>query len=247
MGDFVNARVFRDTYGVPQLQAGDPLALVYLQGVNAARDRAWQIELERRRCLGTSAAFLGPEAAGWDVFARQARLADTAQRCFESLDDETRAWVSAYVDGVNHALPGAALRAPEFTQTGLTPQKWEPWAPLGIWLAVHILFAGFPSKLWRTHVAEQLGESSLDLFTSEGPQGAGSNGWLIPGTHTASGQAIVAGDPHRYVESPGVYQQIRLNCPEYDVFGLAVPGIPGLAHFGHTGSVAWSITNAMAD
>jgi penicillin amidase len=246
-GTVVNARVFRDTYGVPQLQAGDPLALVYLQGVNAARDRAWQLELERRRCLGTSAAFLGPEAAAWDVFARQARLADTAQRCFESLDDATREWVSAYVDGVNHALPGGALRAPEFTQTGLTPEKWEPWAPLGIWLAVHILFAGFPSKLWRTHVAEQLGEASLELFTSEGPHGAGSNGWLIPGTHTASGQAIVAGDPHRYVESPGVYQQIRLTCPEYDVFGLAVPGIPGLAHFGHTGSVAWSITNAMAD
>ena len=243
----MNARVFRDTYGVPHLQAGDPLALVYLQGVNAARDRAWQLELERRRYLGTSAAFLGAEATGWDVFARQARLADTAQRCFESLDDETREWVTAYVEGVNHALPGGALRAPEFAQTGLTLEKWEPWAPLGIWLAVHILFAGFPSKLWRTHVAERLGDASLELFASEGPHGAGSNGWLIPGSHTASGQAIVAGDPHRYIESPGVYQQIRLTCPEYDVLGLAVPGIPGLAHFGHTGSVAWSITNAMAD
>ena len=243
----MNARVFRDTYGVPHLQAGDPLALVYLQGVNAARDRAWQIELERRRYLGTSAAFLGPDAAGWDVFARQARLADTAQRCFESLDDATREWVTAYVEGVNHALPGGASRAPEFAETGLTLQEWEPWTPLGIWLAVHVLFAGFPTKLWRTHVARQLGEDALDLFTSEGPHGAGSNGWLIPGSHTASGQAIVAGDPHRYIESPGVYQQIRLTCPEYDVLGLAVPGIPGLAHFGHTGGVAWAITNAMAD
>jgi penicillin amidase len=239
--------VFRDTYGVPHLQAGDPLALVYLQGVNAARDRAWQLELERRRCLGTTAELLGPEAVGWDVFARQARLADTAQRCFESLDAETQEWVTAYVEGVNHALPGGALRAPEFAETGLTLQKWEPWTPLGIWLAVHILFAGFPSKLWRTHVASALGDDALELFTSEGPHGAGSNGWLIPGTHTASGQAIVAGDPHRYIESPGVYQQIRLTCPEYDVLGLAVPGIPGLAHFGHTGTVAWSITNAMAD
>ena len=84
----------------------------YLQGVNVARDRAWQLELERRRYLGTSAAFLGPEAAGWDVFARQARLADTARRCFEALDDETREWITAYVDGVNHALPGGARRAP---------------------------------------------------------------------------------------------------------------------------------------
>ncbi|MEU8223496.1 GNAT family N-acetyltransferase [Kribbella sp. NPDC048915] len=243
----MNARVFRDTYGVPHLQAGDPLALAYLQGVNASRDRAWQLELEHRRFLGTTAAFLGPEAAPWDVFARQVRLADTARRCFESLDDETREWITAYVEGVNHALPGGALRAPEFAQTALTVQEWEPWTPLGIWLAVHILFAGFPTKLWRTHVAERLGNEAVELFSSEGPHGAGSNGWLIPGAHTASGQAIVAGDPHRYIENPGVYQQLRLTCPEYDVFGLAVPGVPGLAHFGHTGSVAWAITNAMAD
>jgi penicillin amidase len=243
----VDATVARDTYGVPHLRADDPLALAHLQGLNAAGDRAWQIELERRRCLGTSAAFLGLEAAGWDVFARQARLADTAQRCFTLLDDETRAWITAYVDGVNEGLPDGAARAPEFAETELTLQEWEPWTPLGIWLTVHILFAGFPSKLWRTHVAEHLGDESLELFTSEGPHGAGSNGWLIPGTHTASGQAIVAGDPHRYIENPGVYQQIRLTCPEYDVLGLAVPGVPGLAHFGHTGTVAWAITNAMAD
>ena len=243
----MNARVFRDEYGVPHLQAGDPLALVYLQGVNAAGDRAWQLEFERRRYLGTSAAFLGSEAAGWDVFARQARLADTAQRCFEALDDETREWIKAYVEGVNHGLPGGAGRAPEFAETGLTLQEWEPWTPLGIWLAVHILFAGFPSKLWRTHVAGHLGDEALELFSSEGPHTSGSNGWLIPGSLTTSGQAIIAGDPHRYIESPGVYQQIHLTCPEYDVLGLAVPGIPGLAHFGHTGKVAWAITNAMAD
>ena len=243
----MNARVFRDAYGVPQLQAGDPLALVYLQGVTTARDRAWQIELERRRYLGTSAAFLGREAAGWDVFARQARLADTAQRCFEALDDETREWITAYVEGVNHGLPGGAARAPEFAETGLKLQEWEPWTPLGIWLAIHVLFAGFPSKLWRTHVAQHLGDEYIELFSSEGPRTAGSNGWLIPGSHTASGQPIVAGDPHRFIESPGVYQQIRLTCPEYDVLGLAVPGVPGIAHFGHTGKVAWAITNAMSD
>jgi penicillin amidase len=243
----VDARVFRDAYGVPHLSAGDPLALAYLQGVNAAEDRAWQLELVRRRFLGTSAAFLGAEAAGWDVFARQARLADTAQRCFKALDDETREWITAYVEGVNHALPSGSARAPEFAETGLKLQEWEPWAPLGIWLAVHILFAGFPSKLWRTHVARHLGDEAVELFTSEGPRTAGSNGWLIPGAHTSTGQAIVAGDPHRYIESPGIYQQIRLSCPEYDVLGLAVPGVPGIAHFGHTGKVAWAITNAMAD
>lgn len=243
----MNATVDRDAWGVPHLSAGDPLELAHLQGQNAATDRAWQIELQHRRSLGTSAAFLGREALGWDVFARQARLDDTAQRCWENLDAGTREWVSAYVAGVNEALPGAAGGAPEFAQSGLVPQQWQPWTPLANWIAIHVLFAGFPTKLWREHVARHLGDASLDLFNSEGPSTAGSNGWLIPGHRTATGQPIIAGDPHRYIESPGVYQQIRLTCPSYDVIGLAVPGIPGIAHFGHTGEVAWAITNAMAD
>lgn len=240
-------RVYRDSWGVPHLRAGDPLALVRLQGRNAATDRAWQIEMQRRKYGGTTAVVLGPDAVAWDTFARQARLADTAERCFQALDGETRAWIEAYVGGVNEALPAAAVRAPEFAKAGLKPQEWEPWAPLGIWMAIHILFAGFPSKLWREQVAAQLGEERMSLFSSEGPYTSGSNGWMIPGSLTATGTALVAGDPHRYVESPGVYQQIRLACPAYDVLGLAVPGIPGIAHFGHAGDVAWAITNAAAD
>ena len=33
---------------------------------------------------------------------------------------------------------------------------------------------------------------------------------------------------------------------EFDVVGLAFPGVPGVPHFGHAGEVAWGITNAMA-
>ncbi|GAB3930614.1 hypothetical protein GCM10029976_032880 [Kribbella albertanoniae] len=241
----MNPQVHRDAYGVPHVQAGDPLSLVRLQGATTAHDRAWQLEYARHQFNGTTAAFLGPDAVPWDTFARQARLADTARQCFEALDSSTAEWVTAYVDGVNSALPSA--EAPEFVETGLTPGEWEPWTPLGIWLVLHVLFAGFPGKLWRTHVAERLGEEYLELFTAEGPTASGSNGWLIPGSSTSTGQPIIAGDPHRYVEHPGVYQQIRLTCPEYDVLGLAVPGVPGLAHFAHTGKVAWAITNSAAD
>ena len=35
--------------------------------------------------------------------------------------------------------------------------------------------------------------------------------------------------------------------PEFDVAGLAFPGVPGVPHFGHAGAVAWAVTNAMAD
>ncbi|MDQ0945551.1 penicillin acylase family protein [Streptomyces sp. V1I1] len=243
----MSTKIYRDAWGIPHLRAGSPDELAYIQGRNVAADRAWQIEVERHRSQGTTAAFFGAEAVGWDRFARQARLDDTARRCFRGLDADTASWVRRYVDGVNAGLADGARRAPEFAAAGLTPGRWEPWTPLGIWLAAHILFAGFPTKLWREEVAHVLGDDAIELFATDGNRTSGSNGWLVTGERTVGGAPLIAGDPHRFIEDPGVYQQIHLACPEFDVVGLAVPGVPGIAHFGHTGTVAWAITNAMAD
>ncbi|MFG2573683.1 penicillin acylase family protein [Streptomyces sp. NPDC048481] len=245
----MTTEIYRDAWGVPHLRADGALELARLQGLVTARDRAWQLEVERHRAQGTSAAFLGPDALSWDVFARRARLDDTARRCsaaLEERDPETAAWVRAYVDGVNEGLR-SACDAPEFARVALAPGRWEPWTPLAVWLATHILFAGFPAKLWRDEAARRLGPEAVGLFAADGPGSSGSNGWLVGGDRTVTGHAVMAGDPHRFVEDPGVYQQIRLACDEFDVVGLAVPGVPGIAHFGHTGAVAWAITNAMAD
>ncbi|MCT9079364.1 penicillin acylase family protein [Streptomyces fulvoviolaceus] len=243
------SEIHRDAWGIPHLRAGSARELARVQGRVTARDRAWQLEVERHRAQGTSASFLGTDALAWDAFARRARLDDTAKRSFEALerrDPETADWVRAYVDGVNEEL-AADSAAPEFARVGLTPGRWQPWTPLGVWLATHILFAGFPAKLWREQAARHLGPEAVGLFATDGPGTSGSNGWLVSGERTTTGQAVIAGDPHRFIEDPGVYQQIHLSCPEFDVVGLAVPGIPGIAHFGHTGTVAWAITNAMAD
>lgn len=243
----MSVEVYRDEWGIPHLRADSVRELAHAQGHNAAADRAWQIEVERHRSQGTSAASLGPEAAGWDRFARQARIDDTARRCYRALDEETRGWLDAYVAGVDAGLRELGGAAPEFARAGLEPGRWRPWTPLGIWLSTHILFTGFPGKLWRDEVVRRIGPGAVGLFATDGPGTSGSNGWLVTGDRTATGGPLIAGDPHRYIEDPGVYQQIRLACPEYGVVGLAVPGVPGIGHFGHTGTVAWAITNAMAD
>ncbi|WP_327048788.1 penicillin acylase family protein [Microbispora sp. NBC_01189] len=258
----MSTRVYRDRWGIPHLRAGDARELAYAQGFVTAVDRAWQIEVERLRAAGASAAVLGPDAVPWDRFVRQVRLDDTARRCLRALDADTAAWVGAYVDGVNAGLPEGARRAPEFQAAGpgaadgsgggggvaaLVPGRWEAWTPLAVWLSHHVLFAHVPAKLWREAVTARLGPDAVALFATDGPGTSGSNGWLVPGDRSRTGAPIIAGDPHRFIEDPGFYQQVRLACPEFDVAGLAVPGVPGVAHFGHAGPVAWAITNAMAD
>jgi penicillin amidase len=241
------AETFRDPWGIPHLRAGSATELAFLQGGNAAADRSWQIEVERWRSEGRTAEHLGLDGVVWDRFARQARIDDTARRCFHNLDPATQQWCGAYVDGVNNALEAGRRDAREFQDTATAPARWEPWTPLGVFLVHHILFSTFPNKLWRDHVARTLGAEAVELFSIEAPVWAGSNAWAATGGLTGSGVPLIAGDPHRLLELPGVYQQVRLACPEFDAVGLAFPGVPGLPHFGHAGTAAWAVTNAMAD
>ena len=75
----------------------------------------------------------------------------------------------------------------------------------------------------------------------------GSNSWVISGSKTKSGKPLLAGDSHRGLDTPNVYYQCHVSCPEFDVIGLAIPGIPGFPHFGHNQQVAWCITHLSAD
>jgi penicillin amidase len=248
----VTAEVERDAWGVPHLRAGDATELARLQGRVTALDRGWQIEYHRWRMEGRTAEHVGVDGLDWDRFARQVRIEATVRRCYEVLDDETRHWLAAYVDGVNDGMPEGLDGVPEIALLGLGsyaehPRPWEPWTPLGIFWGIHLLFGTFPSKLFNAHVAERVGEHLLPLLHAEGVEQSGSNAWAIGGHRTASGRPLIAGDPHRTIELPGCYQQVGLACPEFDVLGFTFPGVPGVQHFAHTGSVAWGITNAMAD
>jgi penicillin amidase len=93
---------------------------------------------------------------------------------------------------------------------------------------------------------EALGRSDATLASLPSWLG-GSNSWALAGTRTASGRPLVAGDPHRALDTPNCYYQTHLACPEFDAIGLSFPGVPGLPHFGHNRHVAWCVTHAMAD
>jgi penicillin amidase len=237
------ARIYRDSYGVPHVRAGSVTDLAHGQGEVTARDRAWQLEWLRRRATGTTEEIFGEPAVTWDRFARDTRVADTAQRAHARLGDESRGFVAAYVAGVN---AGLHADAPELIELGIEPEPWPEWMPLAVFHAQHILFAGLGGLLWSRRAERVLGADAA-LLDHEGPLTSGSNAWAVGGGRTASGLPLIGGDPHRTIESPGVYQQIRLACEEFDVVGFAFPGVPGTPHFAHAGDVAWAITNAMAE
>jgi len=91
-------------------------------------------------------------------------------------------------------------------------------------------------------------QSSIEsiAWMQEDPE-AGSNSWAVHGSKTNSGKPLLAGDPHRGLDTPNCYYQNQVTCPDFDVIGLSFPGCPGFPHFGHNAKVAWCVTHAMAD
>ncbi len=82
----------------------------------------------------------------------------------------------------------------------------------------------------------------------------GSNGWVVDGTVSTNGAALLANDTHLDVDSvPGVWYRLSLHWKEDGAgggdrwaVGATVPGLPGLV-IGSNGSIAWGYTAAQAD
>ncbi len=81
---------------------------------------------------------------------------------------------------------------------------------------------------------------------------AGSNQWVVAGSHTATGQALLSNDMHLAHTVPGIWYEAGLqtpataNSPALHVAGVTLPGTPFVI-VGHNAHVAWGFTNLGAD
>ncbi|MDE3149196.1 MAG: penicillin acylase family protein [Acidobacteriota bacterium] len=75
---------------------------------------------------------------------------------------------------------------------------------------------------------------------------AGSNNWVVAGTHTASGKPLLSNDMHLGLTEPNIWYMAGLRAPGYDAAGVTLPGLPFIVA-GHNGHVAWGFTALMAD
>ena len=127
--------ILRDRYGVPHIYAQSAEDLFFAQGFVHAQDRFWQMEFSRRIGSGRLAELFGKKLLETDIFLRTLGLHRVAAREYELLDREARAYLDAYVAGVNACIrdkkPGQL--ALEYSLLKLTGTKFE----VEEWTAVH--------------------------------------------------------------------------------------------------------------
>ena len=74
-------------------------------------------------------------------------------------------------------------------------------------------------------------------------KGGASNNWAVAGFKSASGGALLAGDPHLHLTLPAIWFQLTMDSPGYHVAGVSIPGTP-VVLIGHNQHIAWSLTDA---
>jgi penicillin amidase len=74
----------------------------------------------------------------------------------------------------------------------------------------------------------------------------GSNEWVVSGSHTASGKAMLSNDMHLEHSIPDIWHEEDLQAGTFHVSGVTTPGIPLIIE-GHNEHIAWGFTTLNGD
>ena len=103
-------RVLRDKWGVAHIYAQNQHDLFFAQGVVAAQDRLFQMELWKRAGQGRLSEILGTSALQRDINARALQYRGDMQNEYVSYSPDTEAILTAFTDGINAYI--ALLKRP---------------------------------------------------------------------------------------------------------------------------------------
>jgi penicillin amidase len=263
--------VLRDRYGVAYVSAESLDDLWFAQGVVAAGERLFQIELAIRQANGRLSELFGELTLDDDRFVRTIGINRAGVVVAASWDDASRGMYRRFRDGIAAWI--AAMPAPPVEYVLLDAEPTVPDDDAS-WAACWSMFAWGLSGNWdlellREHLAAELGEEAAGRLlpplrghpaapaagrvagnlladVPRPARGQGSNAWAIAGSRTASGSPILANDPHLLVQQPAPWLELHLRAPGYEARGVAAPFAPGIV-LGTTAHHAWGATNVGGD
>ncbi|MCX8101158.1 MAG: penicillin acylase family protein [Geminicoccaceae bacterium] len=89
-------------------------------------------------------------------------------------------------------------------------------------------------------------EGLVEVLPDPQSIGLGSNAFVLAGSRTASGAALLASDPHLPLRVPGVWYLAVLEAPGLLLAGGTIPGLPAVV-IGRNEQLAWGLTTTGAD
>ena len=113
-----------DERAIPRIRAASLVDAFRAQGFVHAQERFFQMDLTRRDTAGELAALVGEAALPRDRGRRVFQYRKRARTLAEALPARERAWLDAYVEGVNAGLADLGSRPPEYWLLRARPEPW---------------------------------------------------------------------------------------------------------------------------
>ena len=249
LGDKYQVVIERDHLGVPHIIGERDVDAAFGFAYAQAEDN-WQIIHDTIPFYrGTNAAINGKDAATVDFLVQWLGIWETIDRDYETqLKPETRAWIGAFVDGINYY---AALH-PEQTNPSIFPIT-EKDVVAGYMLR-HLLFYGFDASI------TELFEPQRQRPVSRGPADAdkqarpmaegvtignlpvGSNAIAVSAPFTIDGATRLAINSHQPTTGPVAWYEAHIQSKEgLNVMGGLFPSSATIG-VGFTENLAWGAT-----
>lgn len=220
---------------MPEASLGHRASVAFAEGVNA-----WIAGL-RARDLPVEYHLLGREPSRWEPVNTMHlfnRMSYTLSYMPGELDlvtaaalvgEEAAAALYPVNAPVEEPIQPSARKMPSVTQLRLPPP-------------------GVPSAR-AVGMAAAAREFTPDDFqlASRGDAVLGSNNWAVAPSRSATGNALLAGDPHLELTLPSIWYEVHMVVPDtLDAYGVTIPGAPAVI-IGFNRDVSWTFTNTGAD
>ncbi len=261
--------IYWNDHQIPFIEAKTDRDAAFALGLVHAHLRLGQMDLMRRVSQGRLAEIAGPLAVGIDHALRLIDLGKASRTVLAAMPSDKRAWLDAFVAGLNHHQSTVRPLPHEYRALGLKLRPWRPEELITIgrlgsidvtWMIWFRLLGlrDTPNwaALWRrainagTASAPSFGagaSAELEAFEDllSGAAKIGSNSFAVGASRSGTGSALIASDPHLGISLPNLWLIAGLKSPSYHFVGLMIPGLPFVA-VGRNQDIAWGGTNLRA-
>jgi penicillin amidase len=245
--------VQRDANGIPQIYAHTSADLFLAEGYVQAQDRFWQMDVNRHVTSGTLASLLGSSGVHVDKLVRTLGWRTAAEQSYAQLKPDTKAYLTAYSQGVNDYLaahPGGSSLSIEYALIGaplvgtVSHYRPAPWTPVDsvAWIEAMAwdLRANIDDEISRSLLTQTLSVDQIEQLYPSYPYSTHSTivtqGALVGSTYEQSATASAA-LPKAAQDKLGQLSQLLSQIPS--ILGPADPGGSGV------GSNSWVVAGSL--
>ncbi len=225
----VGTEILWDSYGIPHIFAENSERLHYAFGWAQARNHGDLILRLYGEARGRASEYWGEENLRSDWWVHVNGIPDRARDWYEKQNPGYKKYLDAFAEGINAYAAANTDRISDEVEIVL------PVTPVDVLAHCHRVITFF---FVTNPQAVSNAASSLDK--------KGSNAWAVGPSRSASGNALLMGNPHLPWHGYFLFTEAQLVSPDIDAYGVTLVGMPSLG-IAFNDNLGWSHTVNVLD